>query len=131
MVGQTTRGARNRDLPMQYMLLLFNDPSGWAAMTADQQSDAMGAYFAYTQALREAGVFVAGDELDRAETATTLTMEDGHRRVQDGPFITSKESLGGYYLIEVPDLDAAMDWAAKCPGAHHGHIEIRPVIVHQ
>jgi hypothetical protein len=115
---------------MQYMLLLYSDPTGWQALTPAEREGAMGAYFAYTQALREAGVFLAGDELDGPHTATTLTVESGSRRVQDGPFIASKESLGGYYLIEVPDLDAAMDWAAKCPGAHHGHVEIRPVILH-
>jgi hypothetical protein len=115
---------------MQYMLLLYNDPTGWAAMTPGQQQEAMGAYFAYTTALREAGVFVAGDQLARADSATTLTVQDGNRRVQDGPFIASKESLGGYYLIDVPDLDAAMDWAARCPGAHHGHVEIRPIVMH-
>jgi hypothetical protein len=115
---------------MQYMLLLYSDPTGWQAMTPAEQNEAMGAYFAYTTALREAGVLVAADQLDGPHTATTLTVEGGSRRVQDGPFIASKESLGGYYLIEAPDLDAAMDWAAKCPGAHHGHVEIRPVILH-
>lgn len=115
---------------MQYMLLLYSDPAGQAALSPAEQEAAMGAYFAYTTALREAGVFVAGDELAKADTATTLTMQGGARRVQDGPFIESKESLGGYYLIDVPDLDAAMEWAAKCPGAHHGHVEIRPVVIH-
>lgn len=115
---------------MQYMLLLYSDPTGWEALSPAQREEAMGAYFAYTKALREAGVFVAGDELAPPHTATTLSHEGGHRRVQDGPFIASKESLGGYYLIEVADLDAAMDWAAKCPGAHHGHVEIRPVVLH-
>ena len=115
---------------MQYMLLLYSDANEWAAMTPAEQSEAMGAYFAYTTALRDAGVFLGGDELDGPHTATTLTVQGGQRRVQDGPFIASKESLGGYYLIEVPDLDAALHWAERCPAAHHGHVEIRPVILH-
>ena len=114
---------------MQYMLLLYNDPAGWEALSAEAREEAMGAYFAYTQALRAAGVLVAADQLDGPHSATTLTVEGGNRRIQDGPFIASKESLGGYYLIEAPDLDAALDWAERCPGAHHGHVEIRPVIL--
>lgn len=115
---------------MQYMLLLYSDPTAWQMMSDGEREEAMGAYFAYTTALRDAGVFVGGEELDGPHTATTLTVQGGSRRVQDGPFVASKESLGGYYLIEAPDLDAAMDWAAKCPAAQYGHVEIRPVILH-
>ena len=89
----------------------------------------MGQYLAYTKMLVDAGVMRGGEQLARPDAATTLTLQGGSRRVQDGPFIESKESLGGYYLIEAPDLDSALAWAEKCPAAHHGHVEVRPIIV--
>jgi hypothetical protein len=114
---------------MQYMLLLYSDPAGWAAMTPDQQEAAMGKYVAYTKMLVDAGVMRGGEQLARPDAATTVSVQNGARRIQDGPFIESKESLGGFYLIEAPDLDAAIGWAEKCPSAHHGHVEVRPIIV--
>jgi hypothetical protein len=116
---------------MQYMFLLYSDPTGWAAMTPDQQEAAMGQYLAYTKMLIDAGVMRGGEQLANPDAATTLTVQAGARRVQDGPFIASKESLGGFYLIEAPDLDAALAWAEKCPAAHHGHVEVRPIIVNR
>jgi len=113
---------------MQYMLLLHSDPTGWVGMTEAARAESMQTYVAYTQALRAAGALVKGDQLHPAHTATTVTMTGGTRRVQDGPFAATKEQLGGYYIIEAPDLDAALDWAAKCPGAHHGTIEVRPIV---
>jgi hypothetical protein len=114
---------------MQYMLLLYSDPSGWAAMSPGQQEAAMGQYYAYTKMLIDQGVMRGGEQLAPPDAATTITVQGGARRIQDGPFITSKESLGGFYLIEAPDLDAALGWAEKCPGAHHGHVEVRPLII--
>ena len=85
------------------------------------------AYMAYGEALEKAGAFVATDRLGPSASATTLTMADGKPQVIDGPFADSKEQIGGYYIIDVPDLDAALEWAGRCPAAHHGKIEIRPV----
>ena len=114
---------------MQYMLLLYSDPKGWEAMPPSEQEAAMGQYIAYTKMLVDAGVMRGGEQLARPDAATTITVQDGARRVQDGPFIATKESLGGFYLIDAPDLDAALGWAEKCPTAGHGHVEVRPIIV--
>jgi hypothetical protein len=113
---------------MEYMFLLNADENGWAAMSQDEQERAIGAYAAYTAALREAGVFVAGNRLEGVSTATTVRVSsDGVTSVLDGPYAETKEQLGGYYVVDVPDLDAAIAWAARCPGASHGTIEVRPV----
>jgi len=88
-----------------------------------------GAYMAYTQALKDAGAFVAGDPLQPSTTATTVRLRNDTRQVLDGPYADTKEQLGGYYLVEVKDLDEAVAWAARCPGATHGVMEVRPVMV--
>src|SRR5207247_7947440 len=85
-----------------------------------------GAYRAYTPALREAGVRVGGAALEPPRTATTVRQHDGKRRVQDGPFAETKEQLGGYVVIDVPSLDKALEWAARCPSASTGAAEVRP-----
>jgi hypothetical protein len=83
----------------------------------------------YTQALIDAGVMRGGNALEGVETATTVRVRDGETIVSDGPFADTKEALGGYYLIDVPDLDAALGWAAKIPSASYGSLEVRPVVV--
>jgi len=88
-----------------------------------------GAYMAYTQALKDAGAFVAGDPLQPSSTATTVRLRSDTREVLDGPYADTKEQLGGYYLVEAKDLDEAVAWAARCPGATHGVMEVRPVMV--
>ena len=112
---------------MQYLLLLYANESGWDKMSAKEQQQGMAAYTAYTQALKEAGVLAGSNRLRSVSDATTVTMQDGKSRVLDGPYADSKEQLGGYYLIDVPDLDSAIAWANRCPGAGHGTIEVRPV----
>lgn len=112
---------------MQYLLLLYADETRFASMTPEQQQQGYAAYMAYTQALQNAGVYVGSNRLRPTGTATTIRTTDGKVQVLDGPFIESKEGLGGYYLIDVPDLDAALSWAGKCPGAGHGIIEVRAV----
>ena len=112
---------------MQYMLLLNSDSAPFMKMSPQEMEKAMGAYFAYNDALKKAKVFVAGDRLKPASTASTVRVTDGKTQVKDGPFAETKEQLGGYYLIDVPDLDEALKWAAKCPGAHHGIVEVRAV----
>ena len=82
----------------------------------------------YTQAMRDAGVFVAGDELHPAETASTVRVPNGERVVTDGPFAETKEILGGYYLLDLPDLDAALTWAEQAPHVARGSVEVRPVV---
>jgi hypothetical protein len=111
---------------MKYTLFLHSDESAMAGMTPEMMATMTGAFQAYTKALQDAGVFVATDWLKPSFAATTLTLRDGTRRVQDGPFSAAKEQIGGYYVIDVPHLDAALEWAAKCPAARGGVVEVRP-----
>jgi len=112
---------------MQYLLLIHANEAGFAALPKDQVEQAMGAYTAYTEALKKAGVLVGSNRLQPVAAATTVRMANGKTQVLNGPYAETKEQLGGYYLIEAPDLDAAISWAARCPGASHGTVEIRPV----
>jgi hypothetical protein len=82
---------------------------------------------AYYKALVEAGIFVGGDPLEVPETGTTVRLTEGRRRVQDGPYADTKEQLGGFTIVELPSLDAALDWAARCPAASYGAVEVRPL----
>ena len=112
---------------MQYLLLLYSNENGWDSMTPAQQQQGMAAYQAYTEALRKSGALQGSNRLQPVSTATTVRIADGKSQVLDGPYADSKEQLGGYYLIEAPDLDAAIAWANRCPGASHGIVEVRPV----
>jgi hypothetical protein len=112
---------------MEYLLTIYNDESMWERMTPEQQQQGMGAYKAYTEALKTAGVLKGSNRLRPSGTATTVKGVNGKTQVLDGPFADSKEQLGGYYLIEAPDLDAALKWAAKCPAASHGAVEVRAI----
>jgi hypothetical protein len=96
-------------------------------MTPEQQQQGYAAYNAYTQALKDAGAHVSSNRLRPSSTATTLRTADGKIKILDGPFAESREQLAGYYLIDVPDLDAAMTWAGRCPGAQHGTVEVRAI----
>jgi hypothetical protein len=112
---------------MQYILMVYARESGWSELTQAQQEQAMGAYNAYTEALKNAGVLAGVDRLQPTSTATTVRVANGKSQVLDGPYADSKEQLGGYYIIDVPDLDAAISWAARCPAAGHGIVEVRPL----
>ena len=112
---------------MQYLLLLFSDQSAWNRMPSEEQTRGVAAYRAYAEALKEAGAYVGSNRLQDTNTATTVRLVDGKSQVLDGPYADTKEQLGGYFLIEAADLDAALGWAARCPGASHGTIEVRPV----
>ena len=112
---------------MQYMLMLYSEEGGWSRLNKPEQEQAMAAYGAFTEALTTAGALKGFGRLQPGSTATTVRIANGKPRVLDGPFADSKEQLGGYYLIEVPDLDAAISWAARCPGAGHGVVEVRPL----
>jgi hypothetical protein len=112
---------------MQYLLMLYSDEAGWSNMPPAQQEQGMAAYSAYTEALKKAGVLAGSNRLRPISTATTVRIANNKTQVLNGPYVDSKEQLGGYYLIDVPDLDAAISWAARCPGASHGTVEVRPV----
>jgi hypothetical protein len=113
---------------MQYLVMIYEDAAGFAKRTSPDAGKHFGAFQAYTTALREAGVWVGGNPLQAPHTATTVRLRDGKRQVQDGPIADTKEQLGGYYLIEVPNLDAALEWGARCPAASYGTIEVRPLM---
>jgi hypothetical protein len=112
---------------MQYILLLHGNEAGFTNMTPAEQQQGMAAYMAYSEALVAAGAMKGSNRLQPVATATTVRIVDGKTQVLDGPYADSKEQLGGYFLIDVPDLDAALSWAARCPGASHGAIEVRPI----
>lgn len=111
---------------MKYMLLLTADPSV-DAPAGDDAADEMKPWAEYSEALRAAGAFVEGDPLTPPDTATTLRVRDGERLLSDGPFVASKEFLIGYYVIDVDDLDAALDWAARVPNVTWGAVEVRAI----
>lgn len=112
---------------MQYILLLYSDFNHWQKMTPDEQKRGYGAYQAFTEALNKAGVHQASSRLRPTSDATTVRVSNDKTQVLNGPYVETKEQLAGYYLIDVPDLDAAISWAARCPGAAHGTVEIRPL----
>lgn len=111
---------------MKYMLALFGEEGGWEDQTPEEMAAAMKAWDAYTRDLREVGAFVAGEGLSPSETATTIRLTEEHV-VKDGPYAETKEQLGGFYLIDVEDLDAALEWAHRIP-MPGGAVEVRPVM---
>lgn len=113
---------------MQYMLLIYASPEN--APKSEQEGAAMKTeWFQYTTALQESGAYVAGDALHPPDTGSTVRVRGGERLVTDGPFAETKEWLAGYYVIDVADLDTALDWAARMPNVTYGSTEVRPVMV--
>jgi hypothetical protein len=112
---------------MQFALLIFESPEAFATRKAPETDPYLGAWRAYYKALVEAGIYVGGDALEVPETATTVRLMEGKRRVEDGPFADTKEQLAGFLVLELSSLDAALDWAARCPAASVGAVEIRPL----
>jgi hypothetical protein len=113
---------------MRYLLTIYGDESGFATATPEEIQAMMAAYGAVTEAMKDAGVMVGGEGLQPSSTATTVKVRDGETITTDGPFAETREQLGGYYLLECKDLDEAIGWAARIPGASHGSIEVRPVM---
>lgn len=113
---------------MQYMFLIYVDEARMAATPKEDVTKMMPAYFAYTEAMMKAGILVGGDQLAPTTTATTVRSPEGKTKVLNGPYAETKEQLGGYYIVDVPDLDVALSWAGRCPGAASGVIEVRPLV---
>lgn len=114
---------------MRYMILIYSSEASWADVSPERIGEIMAAYFAYTDKLKAAGVHIAGDELQPVATAKSVRGQGG-AQVVDGPFVDTKESLGGYYLIECASEDEALKWAKQCPVMMHGGgVELRPVMV--
>jgi hypothetical protein len=118
---------RHEENVMKYMLLIYGNEANAQALSKPDMERMLSAYGAYTEALQKAGVMVDGNRLQRSTSATTVRTNGGKTNVLDGPYADTKEQLGGYYMIDVPDLDAALSWAARCPGASHGVMEVRPL----
>ena len=112
---------------MKYLLMIYGNESAAQSAPAAATQEMMAAYGAYSQALVQAGVMVGGERLQPSTAATRVRSQAGKTEVLDGPYAESKEQLGGYYMIDVPDLDQAITWAARCPGSQHGTVELRPV----
>jgi hypothetical protein len=112
---------------MQFTLMIYHTPEEFEMRKNDYKHSHLGAWRAYYQALVAAGVYVGASALELPETGTTVRVKDGKRRVQDGPYADTKEQLAGFIIIEVPSVDAALEWAARCPGASIGAVEVRPL----
>ena len=113
---------------MKYAILIYGDETAGAEATPEQQKEIMDMWWGYEEELqKQPGLRLAGEALQATSTATSVRVKDGERMTTDGPFAETKEQLGGFYLIEAKDLDEAIEWGAKCPGAVFGTIEVRPV----
>jgi hypothetical protein len=116
---------------MQYMLLVYwNEAERRSATKEEKAAEMFAAYMAYTETLKKAGAFIAGSGLQDSSTAAVVRAPDGEPTVLNGPYIETKEQLGGYYLIEAADLEGALAWAARCPGALRDAVEVRPLMVY-
>jgi len=113
---------------MRYLLTIYEDESAWATMSPEESGRIMARYGAFGEELKAAGAYCDGEGLQPTQTATTVRVRDGERLTTDGPFAETKEQLGGYYVVECKDLDEAIAWAAKIPGAETGSVEVRPVM---
>jgi len=112
---------------MKYALLIYADEAGMASTPPDQMNQILAAYGTYTEAMRAAGAMVGAERLRDTSAATTVRTVGGKTTVLDGPYADAKEQLAGFYLVDAPDLDAAVAWAARCPGAELGVMEVRPI----
>lgn len=114
---------------MQYILLIYTDESLEAHMSEAEQKEVYDGYYAFTNDVRQRGAYVAGEALHPTSTATTVRVRNGKPVTTDGPFAETKEQLGGYYVVDCKNLDEAIEIAGKIPGAKHGSVEVRPLMV--
>lgn len=114
---------------MKYIFLIYETPKDFAARHSGDQGPYVAAWRTYHKALVESGSYVGGAPLKEVATATTVRAKSGKRLVQDGPYAEAKEQLGGFIMLELPSLDAALGWAARCPAAATGAVEVRPMEV--
>ena len=112
---------------MKYLLMDYVQEAGWQQLTKADQDHWLGAYIAYMETMKKAGVLKGSVGLFQSPAATTVRTTDGKHQVLDGPYSDTKEQLGGFHIIEAPDLDAAISWAARSPTSIHGVVEVRPI----
>jgi hypothetical protein len=115
---------------MQYLLIIYANEAEYAKIDPATSKKVMEEYGVFSQSIIQSGAFKAGDRLQPTTTATTVRIRDGKTLTTDGPFAETREQLGGYYLVEAKDLDAALAIAARIPGARFGSIEVRPIWVY-
>jgi hypothetical protein len=113
---------------MKYMILIYGEEKSWAGTPQSAKEEIMAAFGRYVGELKAANAMVAGDPLQPVATATTIRVRNGKVQTTDGPFAETKEQLGGYFVIEAKDLDEAIRWGQKCPGAINGSVEVRPIL---
>jgi hypothetical protein len=112
---------------MKYLLMIYGDEAAIKATGKAETEQVLAAYRSYLDAANKAGIMLGSNRLQFSATATTVRLVDGKTQVLDGPYVETKEQLGGYLLIDVPDLDTALSWAARCPAASRGTVEVRPI----
>jgi len=112
---------------MQFMALIYADEGAWDTLTDEERQAVYARYQSLAEDARAAGVMQGGDELASTRDATTVRVREGQTLVVDGPYAETKETLGGYFLLDCASIDAAVDWAARIPAAEHGAVEVRPV----
>jgi hypothetical protein len=117
----------SKEKPMKYLLSIYASEAEEDKMSPEAMGQVMQAYGAYTEALVKAGVLQAGERLRPSTDATSVRVRGGKTEVLNGPYAETREQLGGYYVIDVADLDAALAWAARCPTSSYGTIEVRPI----
>lgn len=115
---------------MRYMLMSYVDQSKVRTLAPDEMQAIMNRFLSYTQALADSGVLLSSEHLQPTDTATSVRNRDGESLLTDGPFADLSESFGGFWIIEVPDLDSALKHAADCPASDVGCTEVRPIVEH-
>jgi hypothetical protein len=119
---------QRKDGGVQYMILAMEHPSAFDSRESDGAEEYWSAWSGYIRALTESGVLTSAGGLQPPSAANTVRLRDGRRMLQDGPFADTKEQLGGYFVIDVADLAAALEWAERCPSAFDGAVEVRPLL---
>lgn len=115
---------------MQYVIMFYEGKEEMAERNHPEKAEAYwGAWTSYANAIAESGTMRGGAGLQMPDTATVLSLKNGKKHVQDGPYADTKEQLGGFFIIDVPNLDAALEWAAKSPAMARGRVEVRPAMV--
>ena len=116
---------------MKYLCMIYEDETLWQKMPKGEADKIFGEYYDFTDGIKKSGHYVGSNALQPTPTATTVRVRNGKVSTTDGPFVETKEQLGGYYLIEAKDLNDAIQVAARCPGARHGSVEVRPIIEYE
>jgi hypothetical protein len=123
----TDTAVEQKDTDMRYQLLIHTDESQETALSPGETTTMNAAYTAFVEEANAAGVLRGGERLQPTSTATTVRVRDGETLTTDGPYAETKEQFAGFFIVDCPDLDAAIGWASRVPGALHGAIEVRPI----